>query len=412
MTTPLGSSNGTRRRKMRRRSFVRAGAVAGLTVVGPRLVRGTQVADTIRLGMIGCGSRGQWIAKLFASHGGYKIVAAADYFRDRVDALGEKMQVQPNRRFTGLAGFKRLLDSRIDAVVIESPPYFHPQHAAAAVDAGCHVFLAKPIAVDVPGCLSVAASGKRAAEKRQCFLVDFQTRANPLYREAIRRVHAGHIGPIVNGEAVYFCGPTWNVEKVLARDPENKELQLRCWGVNRTLSGDVITEQNIHALDVATWILDQHPLKAYGTGGRKARRGPGDCYDHFSVIFYFADDVVVSFTSKQFGKGYDDIGCRMYGPEGTIDTHYFGTVSIAGSRPFPGGPVRNLYSTGAEANIATFYESITAGRFANSTVAPSVRSNLTTILGRMAAYRSGEVTWREMLQKGEKWEFDLAGLRS
>lgn len=412
MRSEIGSVGRRRNGSMLRRTFVGVGAAAGFSIVSPQLVRGTQAARTLRVGMIGCGGRGQWIAKLFADHGGYKIDAAADYFRDRADTLGQKMQVPPERRFAGLDGYKRLLDCRPDAVVIETPPYFHPEQAAAAVDAGCHVFLAKPIAVDVPGCLSVAASGRKAAENKRCFLVDFQTRANPLYQEAVRRVHAGDIGPVVNGEAVYFCGPTWNVEKVLAADPQNKELQLRCWGVSRTLSGDVITEQNIHALDVATWILDHHPLKAYGTGGRKARTGPGDCYDHFAVIFYFADNVVVSFTSKQFGKGYDDIGCRMYGPEGTIDTHYFGSVSIAGSKPFPGGPVQNLYSTGAEANIAAFHRNIMEGNYSNSTVDPSVRSNLTTILGRMAAYRNGEATWEEMLKQSEKWEFDLSGLKS
>ena len=99
----------------------------------------------------------------------------------------------------------------------------------AGVEAGCHVFLAKPIAVDVPGCLTIAEAGKKATGKKQCFLIDFQTRANPLYQEAIRRVHGGDIGPIVNGEAVYFCGPTWRMGDVLRPDPASRELQLRAF---------------------------------------------------------------------------------------------------------------------------------------------------------------------------------------
>jgi hypothetical protein len=98
---------------------------------------------------------------------------------------------------------QRMLDGKLDAVVIQTPPYFHPEQAAAAVEAGKHVFLSKPVAVDVPGCLSIARSGQRATEKNLVYLVDFQTRANPLYREALRRVRAGDLGHLVMGEAHY-----------------------------------------------------------------------------------------------------------------------------------------------------------------------------------------------------------------
>lgn len=412
MTREATSEKQKSRLDFDRRTFLAGTTAVGLTVLEPELVRGSQANSTIRLGMIGCGGRGRWIANLFQKHGGYKIVAAADYFQDRADQLGQQFQVEASRRYTGLSGYKRLLDAGPDAVVIETPPYFHPEQATAGVDAGCHVFLAKPIAVDVPGCLTIAQAGKKASDKKRCFLVDFQTRANPLYQEAVRRVHQGDIGPIVNGEAVYFCGPTWGGGDVLRSDPDNRELQLRAWGLIRKLSGDVITEQNIHALDVATWIVDHYPLKAYGTCGRKARTEPGDCNDHFAVIYYFPNDVVVSFTSKQFGAGYDDIGCRVYGPKGTIDTHYFGNVSIKGENPFSGGAVQNLYTTGAQKNIADFHKAATGGDFSNPTVPPSVRSNLTTILGRTAAYKRGEVTWDEMMKAGEKWEFDLSGLKA
>ena len=180
-------------------------------------------------------------------------------------------------------------------------------------------------------------------------------------------------------------------------------MRLRAWGLDRALSGDVITEQNIHALDVATWVLDAAPLHAVGTGGRKARTA-GTCWDHFSVTFTFPADVVVTFASKQLGDGWDDICCRIYGTEGTLDSHYFGEVSIRGKLPYRGGKIPNLYTDGAVANIATFHDSITRGDFSNPTVAPSVRSNLTTILGRTAAWRHGKVTWDEMMGANEALE--------
>jgi len=401
------------RRPVTRREFIAGtGAALSFTVLKPELVRGTQANSKITLGMLGCGGRGTWIADLFLKHGGYQITAAMDYFADRVNAFGDKFNVEPARRYTGLMGYQRLLEKKVDAIVVESPPYFHPEQAAAGVEAGAHVFLAKPIAVDVPGCRSVEESGKKATEKKLCFLVDFQTRTDPLYQEAVRRAQKGDIGKIVCGEATYIADIPWKqqIPELLA-DPANPEVQLRAWGLSRALSGDVITEQNIHSIDVATWILDQHPLRAYGTGGQKGRTA-GDCWDHFSVIFTFPDDVIVSFCSKQLGAGWDDILCRMYGTEGTIDTHYFGDVSIRGKVPFPGGKVVNLYPNGAIRNIATFYENITKGDFSNPTVAPSVRSNLTTILGRMAAYRHAEVTWEEMAKSTEKFEPNLTGLKA
>ena len=402
----------TRARIDRRQFMAGAGAAAmAFSIVRPQAVRGSQANSKIAVGLCGCGDRGTWIAGLFMKHGGYQVVAGADYFEDNVNAFGEKLQVEPGRRYTGLSGYKRLLESKPDAIAVESPPCFHPEQAAAGVDAGVHVFLAKPVAVDVPGCRRVEESARKATASRLCFRVDFQTRMEPNYREAVKRVQGGDIGAIISGEALYVCGPTWGGQaQFLRADPENPENRLRAWGLDRALSGDIITEQNIHALDVATWILDAHPVRACGMCGRKGR-DVGDCGDYFSVIYTFPDDLALTFHSKQYGLGVDDIGCRMYGAEGTIDTHYFGEVNIKGKAPYDGGKTDNIYQKGAERNIAAFYDSITQGDFSNATAASSVRSNLTTILGRTAAYRRSEVTWDEMMKADEKLEPNLKGLK-
>jgi len=414
MTTPE-QKNATRDTApiTRRRFIAGTGAsVLAFTVAQPELLRGAEANSKINIGLIGCGGRGKWIANLFQKHGGYNFVAVADYFQDHADEAGEKLQVPAANRYTGLSGYHKLLEQNLDAVVIESPPYFHPEQAAAAVDAGKHVYLAKPIAVDVPGCLTVAESGKKATAKKLCFLVDFQTRANKLYQDAVKAVHDGEIGKIVSVEANYQCGATWdNMDKILRQDPTNPEVRLRAWGVDRALSGDIITEQNIHALDVACWMLDAEPVRAYGTGGRK-REFVGNCWDHFAVIYYFPDDLVVSFNSHQTGYGYDDILCRVYGLKGTADTHYFGSVTVNAKELHLDGKVGNLYSDGVETNIATFHDSITKGDYANATAPASVRSNLTTILGRMAAYKNGVVTWQEMMRANERFTPDLKGLKA
>jgi predicted dehydrogenase len=194
-------------------------------------------------------------------------------------------------------------------------------------------------------------------------------------------------------------------------DPANAEMRLRAWVTDRVLSGDVITEQNVHAIDMACRLLDAAPLRAYGTGGKK-RDFVGDCWDHFSVIFDFPNQVTTTFSSKQVGFGFDDIMCRVYGTNGMADLHYAGQ-SLIKSREYGNAVTApNLYTSGAEANIAAFHEAISKRDFANLTVAPGVRTNLTAILGRTAAYRNRVVTWEEMMRANEPLTANLQGLKA
>ncbi len=397
----------------RRRFLAHASASAlSLAMVPPTQMFGAPSGAKVDIGLIGCGGRGQWIAELFRKHGGYNVVAVADYFPDKADAAGDKFGVPAQQRFSGLSGYRRLLEQKLDAVVIESPPYFHPEQAAAAVEAGKHVYLAKPVAVDVPGCLSIQASGRKATAQKRCFLVDFQARTLPIFQDAVQQIRQGELGQIVSVEAAYQTGPVGTeVDQARRADPKSVELRLRAWPTDRVLSGDIITEQNIHALDMACGLLDAAPVRAYGAGG-KTRDFVGDCWDHFSVIFDFPNQVLATFNSVQVGFGFDDIVCRVYGTKGTVDLHYFSKSVIKCKEYSKAAEPGNLYTTGAEANIATFHKAILGHDYANPTVAPSVRSNLTTILGRTAAYENRVVTWEEMLRKSEPFVADLAGLRA
>ncbi len=370
---------------LNRRQFVASAGAAAVacTVMKPQTVRGSNASAKVNIGLIGCGGRGTWIAELFQAHGGYNLVAAADYFQDKVDGAGEKLGVPAAKRFTGLDGYHRLLEQQLDAVVIESPPYFHPEQAEAAVQAGKHVYLAKPIAVDVPGCKTVERSGQDATGKGLCFLVDFQTRADEFYMEAIKRVHEGAIGQFAFGEATYHAGIPWAGQmRYVEQDPKSPETRLRAWGMDRVLSGDIITEQNIHTLDVASWIMNQPPQCAFGTGARKVREW-GDCCDNFAITYRYPDNVGIAFSSRQFnghGSQPEGIRNRMFGSDGVLETSYGGDVRIRGKNGYKGGASPAIYKQGAVANIATFHDSIQKKDVSNPTVEPSVRSNLVTIL--------------------------------
>ena len=393
--------------RLGRRAFLAgAAAAATFTILKPALVRGTEANSKIALGLIGCGGRGSWIADLFVKHGGYQVVSCGDYFADRAQGVGKKHKLDVANCHAGLSNYKKVLADKVDAVAIIDPPYFRPAQAAAAVEAGKHVFAAKPIAVDVPGCTSIEESGKKATEKKLIFLVDFQTRATAFYQEAVKRVQNGDIGRLVNGTAAYFCGLMFGKEL-----PADVEGRLRHWSMDKVLSGDIIVEQNIHALDVCSWIADAQPLSAVGTGGRKLRKGDDVIFDHFNLVFEYPDGLAVSFASRQFGAGPGGIDNLMFGTQGAIETHYGGAVKIHGKAPYPGGDTGNIYMDGAVANIATFADSIKAGKVDNATVPPSVRSNLTSILGRIAAYTGNKVTWDEMIKANEKLIRNLDGAK-
>ena len=149
-------------------------AAAAVSTLGSRALLGAEpgapavtFTRKIKIGVIGNGGRGSWITKLFKAHGGYEIWAVADYFQEVADKCGDELGVDPARRFSTLSGYKRLIESGVEAVVVESPPYFIPTHVTAAVEAGLHVYMAKPVAADVPGALQIEAAGKRATRQQR-----------------------------------------------------------------------------------------------------------------------------------------------------------------------------------------------------------------------------------------------------
>ena len=397
-----------------RRSFLKTMLAAGAApIVLPSISSAAHHGKKVKLGIIGTGGRGQWIGDLFAKDGGYDIVAGADYFQDRLDQFSEKLAVPANKCYSGLNGYKKLIESGgVDAVAIMSPPYFHPEQAEAAVKAGKHVYCSKPIAVDVPGCLSIDESGALATKKGLTFLVDFQTRANEFFQEAIKRVHDGALGKLCWGESFYHAGdPFGHAPDYLKKNPNDPEARLRVWGVDQVLSGDIITEQNIHTLDVMSWIMDKTPVRARGASSQKVRPW-GNCQDHFSIIFDYGNDIDVNFSSRQFnahGTKPDGIWNRMYGEDGTLEAKYSGPVLIRGGKDtfYRGGDSAGVFTSGAIANIASFHKAVKAGDASNTTIAPSVRSNLVTILGREASYSGKTVTWKKLMKEKKALKLDL-----
>jgi predicted dehydrogenase len=378
-------------------------AAAGMTAAALTGALGTNYAhaagsERLRVGLIGCGGRGSGAAvDCVSSASGVELVALGDLFSDRLQAsrkrlaaLGPKNKVTDDRCFAGFAAYQKVIQSDVDLVILATPPGFRPLHLAAAVEAGKHVFVEKPVAVDPAGVRSVLASAEAAGRKRLGIVAGTQYRHHAGYRETIRRLHGGAIGRIVAARCYYNTGGLW----MHPRRPEwsDVEWQVRNWLYFTWLSGDHIVEQHIHNLDVINWGLQAHPVKAVGMGGRQARTDPayGQIYDHFTVDYEYPNGVHVMSMCRQIEGAAANVSDEFAGTRGRSD----GRSWIRGEASWRfEGEAPNPYVQ----EHADLVRSIREGTPLNEG-RQIAESTLTAIMGRMSAYTGQAVTWEQALQ--------------
>jgi len=398
-----------------RREFVAGAAATAATIMTPKAAI-AQTGDPtdrrkIKLGVVGCGGRGKWITGLFQKDGGYEIHAVADYFQPVADAAGDAFGVGKTRRFSGLSGYRKLLDSGVEAVALETPPCFFPEHAREAVEAGLHVYMAKPVAVDVPGCLQVQAAAKKAAEQKQCFLVDYQMPTDPHVIECAKRYREGGLGNLGIVKSFYYGG--------LFSDPpltENIESRLRhlVWVNDVAIGGCYHVNACIHAIQAMMWMLDKTPVAAVGIS-RAARAAHGDSHDMFGITYEFDDGLIWTHTGRHSAgiKGPQDplATCEFLGDAYMIIGYGGSALIRGGPGHYAGGTIDNLYGAGASRNIATFHKNVTESDHSNDTVPMAIDSCLATILAREACLRKGRMTMEELVSANQRIEVDLDGLK-
>lgn len=371
-----------------------------------------EIKRKIKIGLIGCGGRGMWLADRFMKHGGYEMHAVADYFENVATAAGGKLGVDATRRFSGLSGYKRLIASGVEAVLIEDVPYFYPEQAQAAVAAGKHVYMAKPVAVDVPGTLLVGAAGKLATQQNLCLLVDYQLPTDPACIEVAQRIRAGALGP--PGHIASF-GMAWHAwpDPALGTTIESR-LRDEIWLSDTALGGDTIVSYDIHIIDGIVWVLGKPPVAAMGCA-RTFRPDPhGDRIDAAAVLFECADGTIWTHVTQALDNNFEvtTLSASFYGLKATAHLRYGGKVFVRGGDQHYVGQMGSVYNEGAERNIAAFYANITGGHFENANVQRAVDGHLTCILGREAAARKTRLTMEELLKENKKLEVDLKGLKA
>jgi predicted dehydrogenase len=382
-----------------RRDFVKTAAAASVAAAVPgNLGLFAAGSDALRVGVIGCGGRGTSAAiNCLNAAPGVEIVALGDLVLDRVqsslkklkEAFPSRVNVPADRCFTGFDNYLKVCACPdVNLIVTAAPPGFRPIHFKAAIEAGKHVFMEKPVAVDPAGIRSVIATSDLAKQKGLAVVAGTQRRHQAHYLEIMKRIQDGQIGEIVAAQCYWNQGDLW----VKKREPGMTEIEWQCrnWLYFSWLSGDHIVEQHVHNIDVVNWAMGTMPKNIVGMGGRQVRVAPefGNIFDHFYVEFEYPNGVRVSSMCRQTKGCAERVEERIVGTEGVA--HCTGnTGEIRGKKPwkFEGKEVDPYVQEHAD-----LVASIQNGKVLNEG-RQIAESTMCAIIGRMSAYTGRAISW-------------------
>ena len=394
-----------------RRSFLKGSTAAAIggslsaTLGSARMVHAAG-NETLRVGLVGCGGRGNGAAvNACRADENVKLVAIADVFQDRVEAarkilerqLQDQAAIDDDHVFSGFDGGKQLIDSDVDVVLLCEPPHFRPMHLKYAIEKDKHVFCEKPVAVDGPGIRSVLESVELARQKDLSIVSGLCWRYDYGVRETMKRLLDGEIGDIVAIHENYLAGTLWH----RGRQPHWSEMeyQMRNWLYFTWLSGDHNVEQHIHSLDKAMWLMrDQPPLKCVGLGGRQVRVEEqwGNIYDHFAVVYEWDCGTKCFAFTRQMRGCKNDVEDYILGSQGQALVLQNRIVPNDGDPWRYEGPKPSMY----DVEHVELFEGIRKAEHLNDGLHMSY-STLMAIMGRMACYTGQEITWEAAMNSQE-----------
>jgi len=392
-------------RRHSRREFLKtsAGAVSAAALANVAIERTAHAAgsDILKVGLIGCGGRGSGAGlQALNADNGARLVAMADVFEDRLKGArqrlagqkGEQVAVADDQCFAGLDGGLKVIQSGVDVVLIACASRYHPEYLQAAVEAGKHVFVEKPHAIDPPGVRTVMAACELAAKKNLNVVSGLCYRYDPGMRETMKRIFDGAIGEIVAIQETYMRSPY----RLIEREPGQKELeyQYRNWYHFRWLSGDDVPQSLLHSIDKGAWALrDEIPEKAFGLGGRSSSVGTvfGDVFDHASIVFEYANGVRMYAHGRAQNGCYNEVSDVFLGTKGRC---YLMKKQIEGQTNWKyEGPKSNMY----DVEHQELFASIRAGKPINNGLYMA-RSTMMAVLGQMAVYSGKQITWEDAMK--------------
>ena len=405
-TSPQTNSTSSSPTGASRRDFLRSSSVlaAGGALTGAMSVARAAYSggsDEIKIGLIGAGGRGSGAAAhAMNTDGATRLIAVCDAFGDRLqqtlnklDRYGDKVDVPQERQFVGFDGYKQLLETDCDLVILATPPGFRPLHFEAAVAAGKHIFMEKPVAVDAAGVRRVLEANKTARDKNIAVAVGLQRRHERAYMETIKRLQDGAIGDIHTMRAYWNGGGVWT----RARKPDQTEMeyQMRNWYYFNWLCGDHIVEQHIHNLDVINWLKNAYPIVAQGMGGRQIRKGidHGQIFDHHFVEFTYQDGSKMFSQCRHQPECWNSVSEAAQGSRGWCQID---NAEIYNGSSQPDWEYGKGGRGGHQQEHHDLFADLRAGKIPNEGDYGAM-STMTSVLGRMATYSGKEIKMDDAL---------------
>jgi myo-inositol 2-dehydrogenase/D-chiro-inositol 1-dehydrogenase len=379
-----------------RRDFVQTTMGAGVALTVPTILGTTARGQgrVFKIGLIGCGGRGQGAAagaleaaKILGFD--VRIVAVADYFKERALRAGKQFSVPADRCFGGPKSYQDLMETDAQIVLMATAPIFRPLHLEAAVKAGKHAFIEKPVAVDPPGCRRVIAAGREAEKKGLVISSGTEMRHDFSFRKthqavvvekALGRLYAGRVS---------FCIASMFSTKPI--NPKSADDLVRTWQSWIALSGDHLVEQHVHNIDIANWFCDRPPVSAVGFGGR-GQRVAGDMYDFFSVDYDYGDGVHIHSMCRQINGCWNWTGHDFVYEKGRTNGNDYPKCKQS---PIP-GDLPQAPASHIQEQVDTLYY-VSKGKPVNQATAVA-ESTATAVMGRISAYTGQQVSWKEIME--------------
>lgn len=381
-----------------RRDFVSNLAIGGLALAAaPAVLRGQSVPSRIKVALIGCGGRGtgalgQFLAACKILGAEAEVVALADAFEDRAKRLNETYKLPANRVFVGYDAYQKVMATDCAFVLMATPPAFRPVHFAAAVAAGKHCFVEKPVAVDPVGARAIIATGEEAKKKGLAVVAGTQRRHDASYMKNKALIDAGAIGALRGGVVQWNGTVPWVRRR--AKGESDADYMNRNWLNFTELSGDHIVEQHIHNVDVAIWFLGRTPVSALGFGGR-ARRETGNMFDFFSVDYDFGDGVRIHSQCRQITGTSGRVGEFFTGAEGSCFGS--GKVFAKAGKQYQTPDIK----LDTDDSMVQEHVDLIRGAFNGKPLNDArqiAETNLAVILGRISAYTGELIKFDDLLK--------------
>ena len=378
-----------------RRNFLIA---SGLTALASTRILGAN--DTLRIGIIGAGSRINGLLKAADQVGQYQIVAVSDVYAPRRDAI----KARSNGIATTHADYREVLQQQLDAVIIASPDHWHVRMAVDALAAGKDVYLEKPVTHTIEEGATLQHAVRSSKQILQCGM---QQRSWSHFRDAVDLIQGGSLGRVPQVRTYwwqnyhFFMTPKpvdtqaldWKQWLGGAPDQPFTEEKFYRWRWFWNFGGGAMTDLFTHWIDVAHWAMKSDQPRQAQMLGDKFIFEQWECPDTVqAALRYPGFDVVYE---GMMASSIDDGGLEFRGTEATLKINRSGfTVYHEDAQPKDVPVVKaDSFRDGTIDHVQNFFDCIRTRKEPNAPVETGIAAARAGHIANLAYRGSGQIAW-------------------